>query len=950
MKTQTQTQQEIEQLTNRVASLEQQLAEKDAVFHQLAEEAGNGYWRWTTSSDTLYLSSKTLQFLEYKSPQNAEQALQWKEILSSDSFAALQQQVKQLQSGQESSFEFQVKPTNLFTTPVICRGSVVEWNQQGKPEVILGYFQREMIPQSDQEKLAERKRWFQWMAENIPGVTIVLFDQDYRYCTYEKFREVEDTDLGGLIGKTLYEVATPEEIASLEPIYEEVLAGKCLEREVAYNDKTYYSQFIPIYNEGKVTQGLVFSLDISHTKGFEQQLATFIKQSPAAIAVFDTNMHYIAASQHWVDGMLNGKDAIGKSFYDDSPKITLEWKDIHQDSLQGNINQNDGERFVKEDGSEIWLKWEVKPWYLSGNQVGGLIIIAEDITDRKKSEIAFQHYQQGLKILTQISANHQLSLEEQLQEILISVANYFDLSTGVISQVKGETYTIEYAICLDDEEQKVEPGTRLHIGDTYCGAAYTINDTVAVSSFDSSNYFDGQNHNLYDTESYIGAPLWVANKPYGTICFFSSEKRISEFSDHEVDFMRLLARWVGTTLERSYNQRQMIAAREEAEGATQAKTDFLSTMSHEIRTPMNAVIGMAHLLLTENPRKDQLKAIQTLKFSADLLLSLINDILDFSKIESGKIVLESVDFNLKDMLQGIKAAQGTKAQEKNVKLKLRWDDDVPLMVVGDVTRIGQIINNLVSNAVKFTEEGQVSIEVELIEESDEQLKLSFQVEDTGIGISENQLEAIFDDFNQASSSTTRKFGGTGLGLAITKKLLELQGSQIEVSSVVGEGSVFSFELELYKSKKEAEEAETGATDETSGQNLKGLRILLVEDNPVNQYVATRFINKWEASLETVNNGKKAVEKVQQQPFDIILMDIQMPVMDGYEATRRIRAWEQKEQKQPVVIIALTASATLATKDKVEKLGMNDFIAKPFDPKEFFARLRSHWENGDTNSE
>ncbi|WKN42637.1 response regulator [Tunicatimonas pelagia] len=943
MKTKTQSHKELEQLANRVAGLEQQLAEQNSVFQQLAEEVGSGYWQWTISTDTLELSPKLCQFLNHTPRANQKQSWQWEDILSPSGYAELKQRIGKLTPSKNKRFEFHAETASQPSDPLICQGSVIEWNQQGKPEAILGFFKLASREQAERDEFAERKNWFQWMADHIPGVTIVVFDQNYRYFTYEKFKEVENTVIEGVIGKTLYEIATPEEVAFLEPIYKQVLAGKCLEHEVAYKDRIYYSQFIPLFSEGKVNQGLVFSLDISQTKGFEQQLASFIKQAPVAIAVFDTKMHYIAASQHWADSMLDDEHVIGESFYENFPEITQEWKDIHQDCLRGNTHRNDADRLIREDGSEQWLQWEVKPWRLSTNEIGGVIMVVKDITERKKSGLAFEHYQQGLKILTQISANHQLSLEEQLQELLISVANYFDLPMGIISRVDEDDFTVEYAICLEDDDQKIGVDSQFSLRETYCDIAYTTNDTFAVSSMGASEYRDHYCYQQFQLETYIGSPLWVGGQKYGTISFFSDEERLSPFTENEVDFMRLLARWVGTTLERFYHERELVAAREQAEEATQAKTDFLSTMSHEIRTPMNAVIGMTHLLLEENPRDDQLKSLQTLKFSADLLLSLINDILDFSKIESGKIVLESVDFNLKDMLQGVKAAQGTKSQEKQVKLKLRWDDDVPIMVTGDVTRLGQIMNNLVSNAVKFTQEGQVSIEVELIEEIEDKVTLGFKVRDTGIGISEKQIEAIFDEFSQASTSTTRKFGGTGLGLAITKKLLELQGSQIEVSSEVGVGSVFSFVLDLQKSKKVSQEAKSAKSDDDLGQSLEGLRILLVEDNPVNQYVATRFIKKWEASLDTANQGQEAVDKVKQQPYDVVLMDLQMPVMDGYEATKLIRAWEKQKKKNPVPIIALTASATATTRDKVKELGMNDFVTKPFDPKELFARLLMHWQ-------
>ncbi|MEM9831210.1 MAG: response regulator [Bacteroidota bacterium] len=952
-KTQVQNQREIEQLANKVALLEQQLIEQDSVFQQLAEEVGNGHWRWKISTDTLEVSPQLYQFLAYPSHPDQEEQLHWNNILSEGDCAELNQIVDKLHPGENGNFEFQIESTPHRAEPVVCQGSVVEWNQRGKPEMILGFFKRMSAEKTIQDDLAERRNWLQWMAKNIPGVTVVVFDQEYRYFTYEKFKGVKDTALKGVIGKTLYDIAAPEEVAFLEPIYEQVLAGKCLEHEVTYNDRTYYSQFIPLYEEGKVTHGIIFSLDISQTKGFEQRLATFIGQAPAAIAIFDTNMHYVAVSDQWIkDYSLEGKNVIGRSHYEVFPEIPQKWKEVHQECLKGNTYHSDEEHFIREDGTEHWLRREIKPWYLSEHEIGGLIKVTADITERKKSELAFQHYQQGLKILTQISANYQLSLEGQLQELLISVANYFDLPTGIISHVSGENYTVEYAINLEDESDlKIEAGAQFALQETYCSITYATNDIFAVTNMGTSEYQNHPSYQKFQLETYIGSPLWVGGEKYGTISFFSAEERLSDFTENEVDFMRLLTRWVGATLERSYHERQLVAAREQAEEATQAKTDFLSTMSHEIRTPMNAVIGMSHLLLEENPREDQLKSLQTLKFSANLLLSLINDILDFSKIEAGKIVLETVSFNLKDMLQGIKAAQGIKAQEKQVRLKLRWDDDLPEMVVGDSVRIGQIINNLVSNAIKFTTEGQVCIDVELLEEHPQSVRVGFKVKDTGIGISDEQIEAIFEEFSQASSSTTRRFGGTGLGLAITKKLLEMQGSQIEVTSKVGEGSTFAFELDLQKSDEKAtKDTQDTEVHDTYIGRLEGLQVLLVEDNPVNQYVAARFIKKWGATLDTANNGKEALEKVKKQRYDVVLMDLQMPVMDGLEATKNIRGWEESQGKQAVPIIALTASATQTTREKVVSLGMNDFVTKPFDPKELFTRLQSHWKAEEVNAD
>lgn len=380
----------------------------------------------------------------------------------------------------------------------------------------------------------------------------------------------------------------------------------------------------------------------------------------------------------------------------------------------------------------------------------------------------------------------------------------------------------------------------------------------------------------------------------------------------------------------------LILAKEEAEKATVAKTQFLSTMSHEIRTPMNAVIGITHLLM-QNARDDQAEYLNILKFSAENLLVLINDILDFNKIEAGKITFEEVDFSLKDLLINIRAALLQKAVDKGIQLKLMMEDDLPEAVKGDSVRIGQILTNLVSNAVKFTDYGRVTISASILKKDVDTTTVTFEVKDTGIGIPQDKWDAIFDSFTQASSETTRKYGGTGLGLTITKRLLELQGSKIQLESAPGEGSTFYFDLRLKNSSFQFKKRTESDMTSQKHPSLKGLKLLIADDNRINIIVAQQFFKRWDIESDVAENGVLAVQMVQQSNYDMVLMDLQMPEMDGYEATQSIRALSNDKFAQ-IPIIALTASAMLDIKDKAFAVGMNDYISKPFNPDELYRKI------------
>jgi len=369
---------------------------------------------------------------------------------------------------------------------------------------------------------------------------------------------------------------------------------------------------------------------------------------------------------------------------------------------------------------------------------------------------------------------------------------------------------------------------------------------------------------------------------------------------------------------------EMAVARQRAERSEQFKQQFLANMSHEIRTPMNAVVGMTELLLDKNPRNDQQAYLGGIKKSSEILLHIINDILDLSKIEVGKMELEKIDFSLSDMLEQVKQTLKHKAEEKGLEMFVNIGNTQQDVLLGDPFRLNQILINLAGNAIKFTERGSVSIEVENGIVTD---GIKFSIRDTGIGIPEDKLETVFEGFSQASSSDSRRYGGTGLGLTISRQLVELMDGRISVESREGLGTTFSFEI-CFPAGSEKKLKEQKSTDQVDGSILDGLKILLVDDNEYNRIVAGDTLKaRAKVEITEATNGREAVELLAQRDFDIVLMDAQMPLMDGYEATRHIRKNFVAPRNQTPVI-ALTASVIRSDLDKCIAAGMNDYIPKP----------------------
>jgi len=383
--------------------------------------------------------------------------------------------------------------------------------------------------------------------------------------------------------------------------------------------------------------------------------------------------------------------------------------------------------------------------------------------------------------------------------------------------------------------------------------------------------------------------------------------------------------------------KELILAKNKAEKASKARSEFLSTVSHELRTPLNAINGITHLLLEDNPKKNQLKYLESLKFSGNYLTTFINEILEINKIDSTKVEVEYISFNLKELLFNIQSSLKELATANKNYFNLEIDEAIPDNLIGDPTKLSQIILNLINNALKFTQNGHVNVIAKLYAIEEENATVYFEIVDTGIGIPEDKLQSVFESFSQGSIEVNRKYGGTGLGLTIVKKLIELLGGEIKLKSEVGKGSTFTFKLNFHINTEPLEVVEEN-TKLYSDKQLEHKSILLIEDNKINQMITRKMLENKAICCDIIDNGEEAVELLKAKRFDMVLMDVHLPGINGTTATKLIREFDKTTP-----IIALTAISLDENRDMLLSFGMNDVITKPFVPDEFYSTIAKFFD-------
>ncbi|HEV8427446.1 MAG TPA: PAS domain S-box protein [Pyrinomonadaceae bacterium] len=587
---------------------------------------------------------------------------------------------------------------------------------------------------------------------------------------------------------------------------------------------------------------------------------------------------------------------------------------------------------ISKDGRRVALEINSRLNYQNGIPVG-VQGIARDITTRKRAE-------KERAVISEIieSLNRTHNLDEFLKCVHQSIGKVLYAENCFVALYDKETGVFQRPLYVD----KYTPAPPQRLSKS-CSAYVYRTGKPLLMTLDVFNDLRKSGEVEFVgklSPSWLGVPLKTPSDTIGVLVVQHYERE-NVYSQRDMEFLTTVGGQVALAIQRRKAEEEVKQARDMALESARLKSEFLANMSHEIRTPMNGVIGMTGLLLDTSLSQEQLEFAQTIRSSGEALLTIINDILDFSKIEAGKLHFETLDFNLKQTIDGAMDLLCERARDKKIELSSWIEIDVPMELRGDAGRVRQVLMNLIGNALKFTDQGGVTVHVTKESDTNSEAVIRCEITDTGIGITEAAKTTLFQAFTQADGSTTRKYGGTGLGLAISKQLVELMDGEIGVVSELGQGSTFWFTAKFTKADEEVRTSPTttpppSATKAEFATHLQNKLILLAEDNIVNQKVAVRQLQKLGYRADAVADGREAVEALQRIPYDLVLMDCQMPHMDGYEATAEIRRREGTGKH--TAIVAMTANALAGDREKCLAAGMDDYISKPVRPEELAKAL------------
>jgi PAS domain S-box-containing protein len=674
--------------------------------------------------------------------------------------------------------------------------------------------------------------------------------------------------------------------------------------DVLYNASVYKNE------NGKVLGVFAAARDVTKQKLIESNLDKSLKEisgykkaldESSIVAITDkngiinfANDNFCEISKYTREELIGQNHHIVNSGFHSKLFMKNLWETICNNKIwRGEIKNK------AKDGSTYWVDSTIVPFIDEFGEIYQYVAIRADITAKK--------------LLSQYS----LSLIEASRDPLVTISTEGKITDMNEAMVKITGFTREKIKGTNFKNYFTDPQKASEVYQEVFEKGFVADYPLTIKDhkltdvlFNGSIYKD-------DRGNVLGAVIVARD--------ITEQKRIEK----ELIEAKVFAEKATLIAEEAQNKAE--GATKIAEIAVKAKQQFLSNMSHEIRTPMNAIIGFTKVVLKTELTAKQKEYLNAIKISGDALIVLINDILDLAKVDAGKMKFEKTPFKLASSISAMLHLFEPKIQEKNLKLIKEYDPLIPDVLVGDPIRLHQIILNLVSNAVKFTTNGEITVSVKLLNEDNDIVTIEFDITDTGIGILETKLPSIFDDFQQATSGTSRIYGGTGLGLAIVKQLVEPQGGTITVKSKFGEGSTFSFTLPFQKTKAEAELESNSVELDTE---IKNIKVLVVEDIALNQLLMKTLLDDFGFERDIAGNGKIAIEKLQEKLYDIVLMDLQMPEMNGFEATEYIR----KKMNSKIPIIALTADVTTVDLEKCKAVGMNDYIAKPVDEKLLYSKI------------
>ena len=546
-----------------------------------------------------------------------------------------------------------------------------------------------------------------------------------------------------------------------------------------------------------------------------------------------------------------------------------------------------------------------------------------------------------IQLLYEATSNSGLSLDDRISETLKLGCRVLGMEIGKLGSQNPENNASTFLNTIAPAELPAKRGLVLPLDKTFCNITFSTEGPIAIHHVSTSSYKDHPAAEFLGMQAYIGTTIYVHDKKFGTVNFSNRKPMEKEFTQADVDFVNLLGKWISVTMEQIITEEKLQKAKEEAESSNQAKTTFLANMSHEIRTPLTAILGYSEMLRDDDQTQEEMDhEINSIITSGSHLQKIINDILDLSKIEAGQLIVEYKKISPITFANDLTTIIGARAHEKGLSFNIDYNFPLPKEINTDPTRLNQILINLCGNAIKFTDAGHITVSLSY---KPEDMQLEIIVSDTGIGISEEEQLKLFKPFSQADESTTRIYGGTGLGLCISKQLAQKLGGDISIKSNTGEGSQFITLIDIGIEKNSIElitDAET-TVEEIENITLKTAkkltgRILLAEDDINNQNIISKYLNKLGLSVDIANNGQDAIDKTLAHKYDVILMDMQMPILDGLDATRQLR-----KNGNNTPIISLTANAMQEDRKKCIDAGADDYLSKPIEFNEFYTTLQKH---------
>ncbi|QCR22278.1 PAS domain S-box protein [Pontibacter sp. SGAir0037] len=895
---------------------EQALQESRAMVHNITLTVPSIIYIYDVETDRFtYTNAHVSQVLGYeKKDLEAKAGINFHTIAFKEESQKLQEHLLRMkQASHDEVLEMELKVKNKAGEPrwLHCREAVYQRKDGDRVSLVIGSATDITAQKLQSQQLAQQKNFYESILNTVP-IDVVVFDKELRY-RYINHTAVKDKEVREwLIGKTTQDYGNFRGMAQ-QQIQNRIFyleKAQCDKALVEFEDHfinkdakeiVFLRRVCPVTDEnGQIAFLISSGIDITEEKRTKSRLEEseslhrlLSENSKDAIGLHEPNGASIYLSNSFEEMFgIKANKMLGQSPFnnvhpEDRQRVT---NTISEEVVKGKASVQVQYRGQTKNGDTIWLETDIKPILNNAGEVVKLQTATRDISQRLQTKEALINSEKKYREL--IKHSHAYIMSHDMQGNILTVNPYLLEQLGFEEKdIIGRNLR---QVLPDDSSSKV------------------------------TDYLQRMEH-----EVAIESIIHVQNRQQERRSLLFRNYKVQE--DGEPPYVIGIAQDITARLQL---EEELKRAKQEAEESSRVKELFLANMSHEIRTPMNGIMGMAGLLEKTSLDRHQKDYLGIIRSSSENLLVIINDILDMAKIEAGKMELEQIPFSLSETVSASFNALQYRAEEKELQYVLRPMPDMHYALLGDPYRLNQVLLNLLNNAIKFTAKGSVELSMAITQETADEVTLQFSVKDTGIGIPETKLESIFEEFNQAFTNTTRQYGGTGLGLNICQRLLEMQDGRIWVTSRENQGSTFSFEITYPKS---TEVLQSRSEEKPVFTSLSHLKLLLAEDNEVNIFLAVAILKGWGTSVDVATNGLQAYELASHNTYDLILMDIQMPELNGVEATRLIRQLPNPQQAQ-VPIIALTANAIKGDAEKYLTAGMDDYLSKPFDEQTLYRKI------------